>query len=97
MLKGGITGDVVEIFYFPFHFLMFLYIPICLLVSLVEYIQRGYSRVCRRRGRGFVSFFFFCGLLFDVFFILISGCNLFVHGWLARTGLDTRDFIILTH
>lgn len=65
MLKGGITGDVVEIsFYFPFYFIMFLYIPICLLVSLVEFIQRMYSCVCRRRGVGFVSFFLFLWTLF---------------------------------
>lgn len=49
------------------------------------------------RGAGSFLFSFFVDSFLMFFFILISGCNLFVHGWLARTGLDTRDFIILTH
>lgn len=49
-------------------------------------------------GGGFRFFFpFFVDSFLMFFYIFISGCNLFVHGWLARTGLDTRDFIILTH
>lgn len=68
--KGGIIGDVVEVYLF-IYFLSpcFFYIPICLFGLRGRIIQRRYSLVYAGNwGRGgWVSFFVWTA--FDVFFL----------------------------